>query len=57
MHDTLILLSFAVMSPVKYLSQTFKLLHTDKADLPKTKVKLKHGMLGVVRYMLFFFFV
>lgn len=39
MHQVLILLSFAVMSPARHLLQIFKLLPTDKVYLPRRKIK------------------
>lgn len=49
MHQALILLSFVVLSPERLHSQIFKLLRTDKGNLPKRKTKLKHYPLRICK--------
>lgn len=49
MHQALILLLFVVLSPERLLSRIFKLLRTDKGNLPKRKTKLKHYPLRICK--------
>lgn len=49
MHQALILLSFVVLSPERLHSRIFKLLRTDKGNLPKRKTKLKHYPLRICK--------
>lgn len=49
MHQALILLSFVALSPERLHSQIFKLLRTDKGNLPKRKTKLKHYPLRICK--------